>query len=473
MQKPSIPEGTRDFGPEQVRKRTYIFDTIRSVFVKFGFQPLETPAMENLSTLTGKYGDEGDKLLFKIRSNKNLLDDLSPELIEKIKEETGFEYSFIPKASKRGLRYDLTVPFARFVAMNRGNLSFPFKRYQIQPVWRGESPQRGRYREFFQCDADVIGSESLLYEAELIQIYDEAFTKLGIPVVIKINNRKILQGIAEYCGRPEKLTDMTVSIDKLDKIGLDKVKIELTDRGFNIEEVNSIFDLLAPSNPISYGNWYEDFDQLIHALEWRFKNSKQPIIEGFKGILECKKVIKFLNKYQFSNEVQFDITLARGLSYYTGCIFEVAAKNFKMGSIGGGGRYADLTGVFGVPGLSGVGISFGADRIYDVMEGLGLFPETLTESVQVMLASFDEPSFEYAFQCISTLRKAGIAAELYPEPGKLKKQFEYAAKRNIPFVAIVGETEMQTGTLMLKDQKSGEQAALTVDRVVKKLTSGV
>lgn len=450
MQKPSIPEGTRDFGPEQVRKRTYIFDTIRSVFVKFGFQPLETPAMENLSTLTGKYGDEGDKLLFKILNNGDYLKEANPEALDNRDSN-----KLIASIAKRGLRYDLTVPFARYVVMNRGTLSFPFKRYQIQPVWRADRPQRGRYREFFQCDADVIGSDSLLYEAELTQIYDEAFAKLGVPVVIKINNRKVLYGIAEAAGIPDQFMDMTVAIDKLDKIGIQGVRDELAGRGISEEAVATIEKILGTSDLVALG-----------AI---FSNSPT----GQKGVEELTRVFHLLKNSGLSNEVQFDITLARGLSYYTGCIFEVAAKNFKMGSIGGGGRYADLTGVFGVPGLSGVGISFGADRIYDVMEGLGLFPETLTESVQVMLASFDEPSFEYAFQCISTLRKAGIAAELYPEPGKLKKQFEYAAKRNIPFVAIVGETEMQTGTLMLKDQKSGEQAALTVDRVVKKLTSGV
>lgn len=450
MQKPSIPEGTRDFGPEQVRKRTYIFDTIRSVFVKFGFQPLETPAMENLSTLTGKYGDEGDKLLFKILNNGDYLKEANPEALDNRDSN-----KLIASIAKRGLRYDLTVPFARYVVMNRGTLSFPFKRYQIQPVWRADRPQRGRYREFFQCDADVIGSDSLLYEAELTQIYDEAFAKLGVPVVIKINNRKVLYGIAEAAGIPDQFMDMTVAIDKLDKIGIQGVRDELAGRGISEEAVATIEKILGTSDLVALG-----------AI---FSNSPT----GQKGVEELTRVFHLLKNSGLSNEVQFDITLARGLSYYTGCIFEVAAKNFKMGSIGGGGRYADLTGVFGVPGLSGVGISFGADRIYDVMEGLGLFPETLTESVQVMLASFDEPSFEYAFQCISKLRKAGIAAELYPEPGKLKKQFEYAAKRNIPFVAIVGETEMQTGTLMLKDQKSGEQAALTVDLVVKKLTSGV
>jgi histidyl-tRNA synthetase len=443
MQKPSIPEGTRDFGPEQVRKRTYIFDTIRSVFVKFGFQPLETPAMENLSTLTGKYGDEGDKLLFKILNNGDFLKEANEEALTKRDSN-----KLTASIAKRGLRYDLTVPFARYVVMNRGTLSFPFKRYQIQPVWRADRPQRGRYREFFQCDADVIGSDSLLYEAELTQIYDEAFAKLSIPVVIKINNRKILFGIAEAAGLPDKFMDMTVAIDKLDKVGIEGVREELTGRGISGETISTIEKILGTTD--------------LEALKPFFANSET----GQKGVEELARVFHFLGKAKLQNEVRFDITLARGLTYYTGCIFEVSAKNYQMGSIGGGGRYADLTGVFGVPGLSGVGISFGADRIYDVMEGLNLFPETLTESVQIMLASFDEPSFEYAFQCVTQLRQAGISAELYPEPGKLKKQFEYVAKRNIPYVAIVGETEMQSGTLMVKNQKTGEQEAMTVEELV-------
>lgn len=447
MQKPSIPEGTRDFGPEQVRKRAYIFDTIRSVFVKFGFQPLETPAVENLSTLTGKYGDEGDKLLFKILNNGDFLKDANEAALA-AKDSAKLALSI----AKRGLRYDLTVPFARYVVMNRGTLSFPFKRYQIQPVWRADRPQRGRYREFFQCDADVIGSESLLYEAELTQIYDEAFAKLGVPVVIKINNRKVLYGIAEAAGIPDKFTDMTVAIDKLDKIGIEGVRKELAERGISADSISTIEKILAASD--------------LESLRPIFASSET----GQKGLDELARVFRLLEKTALHNEIKFDITLARGLTYYTGCIFEVSAKNYPMGSIGGGGRYADLTGVFGVPGLSGVGVSFGADRIYDVMDGLNLFPETLAESVKIMLASFDEPTFEYAFLCASELRKAGVAAELYPEPGKLKKQFEYVAKRNIPYVAIVGETEMQTGTLMVKNQKTGEQEAMTVEQVVTLLT---
>jgi len=446
MQKPSIPEGTRDFGPEQVRKRNYIFDTVRSVFVKFGFQPLETPAMENLSTLTGKYGEEGDKLLFKILNNGDFLSGADAEALA-----TQNSTKLTTSIAKRGLRYDLTVPFARYVVMNRGTLSFPFKRYQIQPVWRADRPQRGRYREFFQCDVDVIGSESLLYEAELVQIYDEAFAKMNLPVMIKINNRKVLFGIAEAAGIADRFTDMTVAIDKLDKVGMEGVRKELNERGVPDTAIAVIEKILKTPD--------------FQALKPIFANSET----GLKGLEELERVFQFLSKSPLQNELKFDVTLARGLSYYTGCIFEVSAKDYPMGSIGGGGRYADLTGVFGVPGLSGVGVSFGADRIYDVLEGLKLFPENISESVKIMLASFDEPSFEYAFQCATELRAAGVAVETYPEPGKLKKQFEYVAKRGIPFVAIIGESEMESKTLTIKDQKSGEQWTASVAEVAKRL----
>jgi len=446
MQKPSIPEGTRDFGPEQVRKRSYIFDTVRSVFVKFGFQPLETPAMENLNTLTGKYGEEGDKLLFKILNNGDFLSGADAEALA-----TKNSGKLTSSIAKRGLRYDLTVPFARYVVMNRGTLSFPFKRYQIQPVWRADRPQRGRYREFFQCDVDVIGSESLLYEAELVQIYDEAFAKMDLPVVIKINNRKVLFGIAEAAGIADRFADMTVAIDKLDKVGIEGVRKELAERGVPDSAVTVIENILQTP----------DFQVLKSA----FKDSET----GLKGLEELERVFQLLSKSPLKNELKFDVTLARGLSYYTGCIFEVSAKEYQMGSIGGGGRYADLTGVFGVPGLSGVGVSFGADRIYDVLEGLNLFPENLSESVKIMLASFDEPSFEYAFQCATELRAAGVSVEVYPEPGKLKKQFEYVAKRGIPFVAIIGESELESKTLTIKDQKSGEQWTANISEVAKRL----
>lgn len=450
MAKPSIPEGTRDFGPEQVRKRSYIFDTIREVFSRFGFQPLETPAMENLSTLTGKYGEEGDKLLFKVLNNGDYLKDANQEALE-AKDSARLTSSI----SKRGLRYDLTVPFARYVVMNRGTLSFPFKRYQIQPVWRADRPQRGRYREFFQCDADVIGSDSLLFEAELTQIYDQAFTALGVPVTIKLNNRKVLYGIAEAAGIADRFVDMTVAIDKLDKVGIEGVRKELMERGIGEAAIATIETILASPTR-----------QSLRAV---FADSPT----GLLGLDELDRVFRFLETVPVKNDVQFDITLARGLSYYTGCIYEVAAKGVKMGSIGGGGRYADLTGVFGVPGLSGVGISFGADRIYDVMEELKLFPETLSESVKVVFLSFDEPSFEYAFQSAAKLRAAGIPCEIYPEPGKLKKQFEYAAKRNVPYVAICGETEMANQQLTVKNQLNGDQQVMDVEALADMLKAGL
>ncbi len=455
MQKPGLPDGTRDFGPEQARKRGFIFDTIRSVFVTYGFQPLETPAMENLSTLTGKYGDEGDQLLFKILNNGDYLKEVDPELLT-----AKHSAKLTPAIAKRGLRYDLTVPFARYVVMNRHTLTFPFKRYQIQPVWRADRPQKGRYREFFQCDADVIGSDSLLYEAELTQIYDTAFARLNIPVTIKINNRKILFGIAEAAGIADRFMDMTVAIDKLDKIGPDGVRKELAERGIPDTAIDLIERILTTPPP----DWKTDgFD----ALRPVFVHSET----GLKGLDELEHVFRLLRKTPLYNELRFDVTLARGLTYYTGCIFEVAANGVKMGSIGGGGRYADLTGVFGVPGLSGVGISFGADRIYDVLEALDRFPANLTETVQVLFAAFDEPTHEYAFECVSRLRAANIAAELYPEPGKLKKQFEYAAKRNVPYVVIVGEQEMQTGQLTVKNQQSGEQSNIKMEALIEKLRS--
>ncbi|MBK8968569.1 MAG: histidine--tRNA ligase [Lewinellaceae bacterium] len=448
MQKPGLPEGTRDFGPEQARKRAYIFDTIRTVFVKFGFQPLETPAMENLSTLTGKYGDEGDQLLFKILNNGDYLQKADPAALA-AKDSA----KLVSTISKRGLRYDLTVPFARFVVMNRHALTFPFKRYQIQPVWRADRPQKGRYREFFQCDADVIGSDSLMYEAELVQIYDEAFAQLQIPVTIKINNRKVLYGIAEAAGIADRFSDMTVAIDKLDKIGPEGVRRELAERGIPDGALNTIEKVLAMVSP-------DELRDIFSASE-----------TGLAGLAELDQVLGFLEKTSLKNDVKFDVTLARGLSYYTGCIFEVAAKGVKMGSIGGGGRYADLTGVFGMPGLSGVGISFGADRIYDVLDELDRFPETLSETVRVLFMAFDEATHKYAFECVTKVRAAGIPAELYPEPGKLKKQFDYAAKCNIPVVALAGDAEMQTGQVAVKDQKTGEQQNMTVEALIRQLSA--
>lgn len=446
MQKPSIPEGTRDFGPEQVRKRQYIFDTIRAVFVKFGFQPLETPAMENLSTLTGKYGEEGDKLLFKILNNGDYLKDAPADLLEKKESE-----KLTKHLSKRGLRYDLTVPFARYVVMNRHALTFPFKRYQIQPVWRADRPQRGRYREFFQCDADVIGSDSLLFEAELAQIYDEAFARLGVPVSIKLNNRKILYGIAEAAGCADRFVDMTVAIDKLDKIGIEGVRKELAERGIGAESVSVIEKVLATPT--------------LDALRPLFAASET----GLLGIEELARVFRFLEKTSLQNEVVFDITLARGLSYYTGCIYEVAAKNYQMGSIGGGGRYADLTGVFGMSGLSGVGISFGADRIYDVMEGLNLFPEILTENIKILFVSDSDEEFNRAISFLAQVRFAGISAELYPDTN-ISKSMKYVTSRKIPWIAILERSDFQEHEkIKLRNTQTKKQEFLTIADLIRKI----
>jgi len=442
MQKPSITEGMRDFGPEQVRKRNYIFDTFRSVFEKFGFLPLETPAVENLSTLTGKYGDEGDKLLFKILNNGDFLEKADSEALT---EKNSARLT--PSIAKRGLRYDLTVPFARYVAMNRGKLSFPFKRYQIQPVWRADRPQRGRYREFFQCDVDVIGSDSLLYEAELVQIYDEAFAKLNLPVVIKINNRKVLFGIAEAAGIADRFIDMTIAIDKLDKVGVEGVRKELNERGISKQAINSIEKSLSSTS-------LEDMMQNL--------NNSQT---GIDGLGEVAYVFRLLSNCKLANKVKFEPTLARGLSYYTGCIFEVAAENFQMGSIGGGGRYADLTGVFGEPGLSGVGVSFGADRIYDVLEELGLFPENLLEGAKILLGVEDEESLFYAFQYATQLRAKDISVEIYPEPSKASKIFDYANKRNIRLVSIL---KNDTEKITIKDKETGRKEMLTIRQVARR-----
>ena len=443
MSKPSIPEGTRDFGPEQVVKRNYIFDTIKKVFVKYGFQPLETPTMEKLSTLTGKYGEEGDRLIFKILNNGDFLAKANKEAIE-----TGNSTKLVSSISERGLRYDLTVPFARFVVMNQHALAFPFKRYQIQPVWRADRPQRGRYREFYQCDVDVIGSNSILYEAELVQIYDEVFANLKVNVVIKINNRKVLEGIAEAAGVKEKFMDMTVAIDKLDKIGMEGVEKELTERGINQEAIDKIKVILGVKN--------------LDILEKLFAESEI----GLKGIEELRTFHRFFDLYEAKNEIEFDITLARGLNYYTGCIFEVVAKDAKMGSIGGGGRYDDLTGVFGLKNMSGVGVSFGAERIYDIMEELNLFPEENLNQVKVLIITMDDASHLFGFQCVTQLRQSDIAADIYPEPAKMKKQMEYANKRKYPFVAIIGEAEMEAKKLMLKNMETGEQSLASLEELL-------
>jgi histidyl-tRNA synthetase len=450
MSKPSIPEGTRDFSPEVVAKRNYIFDTIRQVFIKYGFQPIETPTMEKLSTLTGKYGDEGDKLLFKIRSNKNLRSELEEKMSkEAFAELTKFyPYDFIPKGSESGLRYDLTVPFARYIVMHQNDIIFPFKRYQIQPVWRGDRPQRGRYREFYQCDADVVGSPSLVYEAELAQIYDEVFKTLGLNVVIKINNRKILYGMAEAAGISDKFMDMTIAIDKLDKIGWEGVATELRNRNINDSAIELISKLLTINNLDDLEAYGDKSESLL------------------RGIAELRKFHTYFDQKPSANRVQFDITLARGLNYYTGCIFEVAATDVKMGSIGGGGRYDDLTSVFGLKNVSGVGISFGADRIYDCLAELNLFPSASAESLKVLFVAFDEETHLFAFNCLTKMREVGINSDIYPEPTKLKKQLDYADKRAVPYVILIGSDEQTSGILTIKNMKTGEQQKLSLSEII-------
>lgn len=438
--KPGIPKGTRDFGPEQVFKRNYIFDTIKQVFVKYGYQPIETPTMELLSTLTGKYGEEGDRLLFRVLKRGDKL--------EKALKNNPSEADL----AEEGLRYDLTVPFARFVVMNQNDIAFPFKRYQIQPVWRADRPQRGRYREFYQCDVDVVGSDSLVYEAELTQIYDEVFSKLEIGVIIKINNRKVLAGIAEVAGISDRFVEMTIAIDKLDKIGIEGVRKEMQERGISDESITRIEEVLQVKN--------------LADLKPLLANSAT----GAKGIEELEAVFTFLGD-SVKNEAKFDVTLARGLNYYTGCIFEVQAKGVQMGSIGGGGRYDDLTGIFGLKGVSGVGVSFGAERIYDVMEELRLFPADAASSLQVLFVAFDEKTHHYAFQCLNKVRAAGINSEIYPDPGSLKKQMKYANSRKVPYVVLVGDEEMTSGQFSLKNMASGEQEKMSLEQIINHLVS--
>lgn len=441
--KPSIPKGTRDFTPEQVYKRNYLFQTIKSVFVKYGYQPIETPVMENLSTLTGKYGEEGDRLLFKVLNNGDYLAEADEQALA-----TRDTRRLTPSISKRGLRYDLTVPFARFVVMHLNELPMPFKRYQIQPVWRGDRPAKGRYQEFYQCDVDVVGSESLVYEAELVQIYDEVFTRLQLPVVIKVNNRKILAAIAEVAGIPNLLVDMTVAIDKLDKIGIEGVRKEMQERGIPTTAVDFIEQVL-------HARTLEDIENLL-----------QGNAQGTAGIAELRALFSYLQEGPTTHEVVFDPTLARGLNYYTGCIFEVQATTAQMGSLGGGGRYDNLTGVFGLDGVPGVGVSFGAERIYDVLEELNLFPADASDQLKVLFVGFDPATHAYAFRCLTRLRAAGIASEIYPDPVKLKKQLKYANDRSIPFVAIAGETEMQEGTIALKNMELGIQETMSIEALI-------
>jgi histidyl-tRNA synthetase len=451
-QKPSIPKGTRDFSPVEMTNRNYIFDTVKSIFRLYGFQPIETPAMENLSTLMGKYGEEGDKLLFKILNSGDFAAGLSDaELLERN------SIRLTNKISEKGLRYDLTVPFARFVVQYRNEISFPFKRYQIQPVWRADRPQKGRYREFYQCDVDIVGSDSLLNEAELVQIVDAVFTRLKINTVVKINNRKILAGIAEVIGEKDRIVDITVAIDKLDKIGLEKVNEELIEKGIPQAAVDKLQPILHLSGSV---------DEKLAQLEAAIGHSET----GAKGIAEMRTLFAYLAAFQLNTEVELDLTLARGLNYYTGAIFEVKAKDVPMGSICGGGRYDDLTGIFGMPGVSGVGISFGADRIYDVLTQLQLFPSETIDSTKLLFLNLGAAEEAFCLPVLNEVRKAGINAEIFPDQSKMKKQMTWANNKNIPFVAIVGEDEMSQGKITLKNMISGNQQLLDAKELIKVLS---
>ncbi len=445
-QKPSIPKGTRDFSPMEMAKRNYIFDTIRSVYALYGFQQIETPAMENLSTLMGKYGDEGDKLLFKILNSGDFMRDITDEQIHQDSSN-----KLATRLCEKGLRYDLTVPFARYVVQHRDELTMPFRRYQIQPVWRADRPQKGRYREFYQCDADVVGSDSLLNEVELMQIVDTVFRCFGVRVCIKINNRKILTGIAELIGAADKIVDITVAIDKLDKIGLDNVNAELREDGLSDEQIEK----LQPIINLSGTN-----DEKLAVM----REALVGIEVGQKGLDEVEFVLSKLS--DLTSELELDLTLARGLNYYTGCIFEVKALDVQIGSITGGGRYDNLTGIFGMPGLSGVGISFGADRIFDVLNQLELYPESVVSATRLLFVNFGEAEASYSLPILAKLRAAGIPCEIYPDSVKMKKQMAYANQKAIPFVAIVGETEMQEGKVTLKDMTTGEQRLLTPEELL-------
>ena len=447
-QKPSIPKGTRDFSPIEMAKRNYIFNTIREVYALYGFQQIETPAMENLSTLMGKYGEEGDKLLFKILNSGDCLRGITDEqLLERNIPR------FAACVCEKGLRYDLTVPFARYVVQHREELTLPFKRYQIQPVWRADRPQKGRYREFYQCDADVVGSESLLNEVELMQIIDTVFTRFGVRVCIKINNRKILSGIAEMIGQADKIVDITVAIDKLDKIGLDNVNAELAAAGIPAEAIEK----LQPIIQLSGTN-----EEKLATMREVLKDSEI----GLKGIEECEFILSKLNT-SLNNAIELDLTLARGLNYYTGAIFEVKALDVEIGSITGGGRYDNLTGIFGMPGLSGVGISFGADRIFDVLNQLDLYPKSAVNTTQLLFVNFGEAEADFCMKVLQSVRAAGIRAEIYPDAAKMKKQMSYANAKAIPFVALVGETELAEQKVTLKNMETGEQQLLTTEELVK------
>ncbi len=448
MNKPSIPKGTRDFSPVEMAKRNYIFDTIRSVYSLYGFRQIETPAMETLQTLLGKYGEEGDKLLFRVLNSGDYLSKVTDE---QLKARNSVALS--SKICEKGLRYDLTVPFARFVVMHRDEIQLPFKRYQIQPVWRADRPQKGRYREFYQCDADIVGSDSQLNEVELVQIMDTVFQRLGIRVQIKINNRKLLSGIAEIVGEADKIVDITVAIDKLDKIGLDKVNEELRADGISEEAIAKLQPVISLSGTNAeklqtMGNFLADSEI------------------GMKGIEELRFILEVAGKVELKNELQLDLTLARGLNYYTGAIFEVKALDTPMGSITGGGRYDNLTGIFGMPGISGVGISFGADRIYDVLNTLDLYPKEITTNTQVLFINFGEKETEYCLPILCKARENGIRTELFPDSAKMKKQMSYANANNIPFVVLAGDNEMQSGVVTLKNMETGEQKQVTPDELI-------
>lgn len=451
-QKPSIPKGTRDFSPAEMARRNYIFDTIREVFRLYGFHQIETPAMENLSTLMGKYGEEGDKLLFKILNSGNYLVGVDPSLLD----ETHVN-RLTPHISEKGLRYDLTVPFARFVVQHRNDIQFPFRRFQIQPVWRADRPQKGRYREFYQCDADVVGSDSLLNEVELLQLIDEVFRRLRIRIAIKLNNRKVLAGIAELIGEPDKIIDITVAIDKIDKIGIDKVNEELADRGLGTDAIAALQPILQIDGSVA-----ERLDRLTELL------ASSEI--GTMGVAELREVVDATTALGLDAELDLDVSLARGLNYYTGTIIEVKALDYAIGSITGGGRYDNLTGVFGMPGVSGVGISFGADRIYDVLNGLNLYPAGMGSAARVMFTNFGQAESARSLEVVKRLRGAGIPCELYPETAKLKKQMAYANNAGIPFVAIIGDKELETGRITLKDMAEGTQTEHSVDSLIEALS---
>lgn len=447
-QKPSIPKGTRDFSPVEMARRNYIFDTIREVFHLFGFKQIETPSMENLSTLMGKYGEEGDKLLFKILNSGDYLRGVDRALLEG--EATG---KLTSQLSEKGLRYDLTVPFARYVVQHRAELQFPFKRFQIQPVWRADRPQKGRYREFYQCDADIVGSDSLVNEVELLQLIDEVFSRLKINIAIKLNNRKVLAGIAELIGAPDKIVDITVAIDKIDKIGIENVNAELRERGLEEAAIEALQPILAIDGTL---------DERLAKLDEVLASSET----GKKGVEELRYVVNETMALGLRAELDLDVSLARGLNYYTGTIIEVKAKDVQIGSITGGGRYDNLTGVFGMPGVSGVGISFGADRIYDVLNTLDLYPEDTSASTTVIFTNFGEQEALASMKAIKQLRANGITAEIYPDNSKMKKQMAYANALNIPYVAIIGDSELAEGKVTLKNMTTGEQATLDTESLI-------